>query len=83
MTAGGPPAAQGGGDDGGARRRRGGRRAALAAPAAAFGWSLWALFFGAAGEPGMPHGFETIVLDKTVPAPSAGVPAVPKETVTS
>ncbi|GAA0943723.1 heavy metal translocating P-type ATPase [Actinocorallia libanotica] len=25
---------------------------------AAFGWSLWALFFGAAGEPGMRHGFE-------------------------
>jgi Cu+-exporting ATPase len=25
---------------------------------AAFGWSLWALFFGAAGEPGMRRGFE-------------------------
>ncbi|MFG1998107.1 heavy metal translocating P-type ATPase [Spirillospora sp. NPDC048911] len=25
---------------------------------AAFGWSLWALFFGMAGEPGMRHGFE-------------------------
>ncbi|MFF5262436.1 heavy metal translocating P-type ATPase [Actinomadura viridis] len=25
---------------------------------AAFGWSLWALFFGTAGEPGMRHGFE-------------------------
>jgi P-type Cu+ transporter len=25
---------------------------------AAFGWSLWALFFGAAGEPGLRHGFE-------------------------
>ncbi|HEV7934594.1 MAG TPA: heavy metal translocating P-type ATPase [Actinomadura sp.] len=25
---------------------------------AAFGWSLWALFFGRAGEPGMRHGFE-------------------------
>ncbi|MGH3388698.1 MAG: heavy metal translocating P-type ATPase [Actinomadura sp.] len=25
---------------------------------AAFGWSLWALFFGLAGEPGMRHGFE-------------------------
>ncbi|MFD0904766.1 heavy metal translocating P-type ATPase [Actinomadura sediminis] len=25
---------------------------------AAFGWSLWALFFGTAGEPGMKHGFE-------------------------
>ncbi|REE97393.1 heavy metal translocating P-type ATPase [Thermomonospora umbrina] len=24
---------------------------------AAFGWSLWALFFGTAGEPGMRHGF--------------------------
>jgi Cu+-exporting ATPase len=24
---------------------------------AAFGWSLWALFFGAAGEPGMTHPF--------------------------
>ncbi|ROO86355.1 Cu+-exporting ATPase [Actinocorallia herbida] len=25
---------------------------------AAFGWSLWALFFGTAGEPGMTHPFE-------------------------
>ncbi|GAA4216726.1 heavy metal translocating P-type ATPase [Actinocatenispora rupis] len=25
---------------------------------AAFGWSLWALFLGTAGEPGMRHGFE-------------------------
>jgi Cu+-exporting ATPase len=25
---------------------------------AAFGWSLWALLFGGAGEPGMRHGFE-------------------------
>ncbi|WP_067812538.1 heavy metal translocating P-type ATPase [Actinomadura kijaniata] len=25
---------------------------------AAFGWSLWALFFGTAGTPGMKHGFE-------------------------
>jgi Cu+-exporting ATPase len=25
---------------------------------AAFGWSLWALFFGSASEPGMRHGFE-------------------------
>ncbi|WP_424527920.1 heavy metal translocating P-type ATPase [Sphaerisporangium viridialbum] len=25
---------------------------------AAFGWSLWALFFGTAGMPGMRHGFE-------------------------
>ncbi|GGX19572.1 heavy metal translocating P-type ATPase [Streptomyces chryseus] len=25
---------------------------------AAFGWSLWALFLGHAGEPGMRHGFE-------------------------
>ncbi|MEW2356031.1 heavy metal translocating P-type ATPase [Spirillospora sp. NPDC029432] len=25
---------------------------------AAFGWSLWALFLGTAGEPGMKHGFE-------------------------
>ncbi|MFG3441593.1 heavy metal translocating P-type ATPase [Nonomuraea sp. NPDC047897] len=25
---------------------------------AAFGWSLWALFFGTAGEPGMKHPFE-------------------------
>ncbi|MBX6766395.1 MAG: cation-translocating P-type ATPase, partial [Actinomadura rubrobrunea] len=25
---------------------------------AAFGWSLWALLFGSAGEPGMRHGFE-------------------------
>jgi Cu+-exporting ATPase len=28
---------------------------------AAFGWSLWALFFGGAGEPGMRHGFEFTV----------------------
>ncbi|WP_242882761.1 heavy metal translocating P-type ATPase [Actinomadura litoris] len=25
---------------------------------AAYGWSVWALFFGMAGEPGMRHGFE-------------------------
>ncbi|HEY8980455.1 MAG TPA: heavy metal translocating P-type ATPase [Streptomyces sp.] len=29
--------------------------------AAAFGWSLWALFFGDAGMPGMRHGFEFTV----------------------
>ncbi len=28
---------------------------------AAFGWSLWALFFGAAGEPGMTHPFRLSV----------------------
>ncbi|GAB2830762.1 heavy metal translocating P-type ATPase [Actinocorallia aurea] len=28
---------------------------------AAFGWSLWALFFGTAGEPGMRHPFEFTV----------------------
>ncbi|WP_199549131.1 cation-translocating P-type ATPase [Streptomyces sp. N35] len=28
---------------------------------AAFGWSLWALFFGAAGMPGMRHGFDLTV----------------------
>ncbi|WP_344322236.1 heavy metal translocating P-type ATPase, partial [Streptomyces macrosporus] len=28
---------------------------------AAFGWSLWALFLGDAGMPGMRHGFETTV----------------------
>ncbi|MET9901855.1 heavy metal translocating P-type ATPase [Streptomyces sp. NPDC006446] len=28
---------------------------------AAFGWSLWALFFGDAGMPGMRHGFELTV----------------------
>jgi len=28
---------------------------------AALGWSLWALFFGTAGEPGMTHGFEFTV----------------------
>ncbi|BBH71559.1 carbonate dehydratase [Actinoplanes sp. OR16] len=28
---------------------------------AAFGWSLWALFFGTAGEPGMTHGFQFAV----------------------
>jgi P-type Cu+ transporter len=27
---------------------------------AAFGWSLWALFFGTAGMPGMRHGFELV-----------------------
>jgi len=29
---------------------------------AAFGWSLWALFFGTAGMPGMTHGFEFTVV---------------------
>ncbi|NED09550.1 heavy metal translocating P-type ATPase, partial [Streptomyces sp. SID6648] len=28
---------------------------------AAFGWSLWALFFGDAGMPGMRHGFDLTV----------------------
>ncbi|MBO2449364.1 copper-translocating P-type ATPase [Actinomadura barringtoniae] len=28
---------------------------------AAFGWSLWALFFGTAGENGMRHGFELTI----------------------
>ncbi|KUN20198.1 carbonate dehydratase [Streptomyces antibioticus] len=28
---------------------------------AAFGWSLWALFFGTAGEPGMTHPFELTI----------------------
>ena len=28
---------------------------------AAFGWSLWALFFGTAGEPGMKHPFELTI----------------------
>jgi Cu+-exporting ATPase len=28
---------------------------------AAFGWSLWALFFGSAGMPGMRHGFDLTV----------------------
>ncbi len=28
---------------------------------AAFGWSLWALFFGTAGMPGMTHGFELTI----------------------
>ena len=31
---------------------------------AAFGWSLWALFFGMAGEPGMTHAFR-ISIDRT------------------
>ena len=31
---------------------------------AAFGWSLWALFLGTAGEPGMTHPFE-ISIDRT------------------
>ncbi|WP_338676902.1 heavy metal translocating P-type ATPase [Streptomyces sp. SCSIO 30461] len=34
---------------------------------AAFGWSLWALFFGHAGMPGMRHGFEF-----TITASAAG-----------
>ena len=28
---------------------------------AAFGWSLWALFFGTAGVPGMTHPFELTI----------------------
>src|SRR5690606_40715926 len=28
---------------------------------AALGWSLWALFFGTAGEPGMTHPFELTI----------------------
>ncbi|MFD9907567.1 heavy metal translocating P-type ATPase [Streptomyces sp. NPDC059063] len=28
---------------------------------AAFGWSLWALFLGTAGEPGMRHGFDLTI----------------------
>ncbi|MET9425231.1 heavy metal translocating P-type ATPase [Streptomyces sp. NPDC006540] len=31
---------------------------------AAFGWSLWALFFGTAGMPGMRHGFD-LTVDRT------------------
>jgi Cu+-exporting ATPase len=31
---------------------------------AAFGWSMYALFFGTAGEPGMTHGF-TLAIDRT------------------
>ncbi|MFI5910311.1 heavy metal translocating P-type ATPase [Dactylosporangium sp. NPDC051541] len=31
---------------------------------AAFGWSLWALFFGTAGEPGMTHPF-TFAIERT------------------
>jgi len=31
---------------------------------AAFGWSLWALFLGTAGEPGMTHPFR-ISIDRT------------------
>ncbi|GAA1638892.1 heavy metal translocating P-type ATPase [Actinoplanes couchii] len=31
---------------------------------AAFGWSLWALFLGTAGEPGMTHPF-TLTIDRT------------------
>jgi Cu+-exporting ATPase len=31
---------------------------------AAFGWSLWALFFGTAGTPGMTHPF-TLTIDRT------------------
>jgi Cu+-exporting ATPase len=30
---------------------------------AAFGWSVWALFLGSAGEPGMRHGF-TLAIDR-------------------
>ncbi|MGW0564345.1 heavy metal translocating P-type ATPase [Streptomyces sp. NPDC003016] len=32
---------------------------------AAFGWSLWALFFGHAGMPGMRHGFELTASQRT------------------
>ncbi|MET9511489.1 heavy metal translocating P-type ATPase [Streptomyces flavidovirens] len=32
---------------------------------AAFGWSLWALFFGHAGMPGMRHGFELTATQRT------------------
>ncbi|WP_093800779.1 cation-translocating P-type ATPase [Streptomyces sp. Wb2n-11] len=32
---------------------------------AAFGWSLWALFFGHAGLPGMRHGFELTASQRT------------------
>ncbi|MGW1884405.1 heavy metal translocating P-type ATPase [Streptomyces sp. NPDC001970] len=32
---------------------------------AAFGWSLWALFFGHAGMPGMRHGFDLAVIPGT------------------
>ncbi|MFE2584792.1 heavy metal translocating P-type ATPase [Streptomyces sp. NPDC059378] len=34
---------------------------------AAFGWSVWALFFGTAGMPGMRHGFE-LTLSRTDPS---------------
>ncbi|WP_314175385.1 heavy metal translocating P-type ATPase [Streptomyces winkii] len=37
---------------------------------AAFGWSLWALFFGDAGMPGMRHGFEFTL------SPGAGTSAL-------
>ncbi|MBW8705523.1 Cation-transporting P-type ATPase A [Streptomyces sp. MBT84] len=35
---------------------------------AAFGWSLWALFFGHAGMPGMRHGFEFTVSRADAPS---------------
>ncbi|WP_093263518.1 heavy metal translocating P-type ATPase [Thermostaphylospora chromogena] len=31
---------------------------------AAFGWSLWALFFGTAGMPGMTHPFELLTVER-------------------
>ncbi|MER5601089.1 heavy metal translocating P-type ATPase [Streptomyces sp. NPDC002265] len=34
---------------------------------AAFGWSVWALFFGTAGMPGMRHGFD-LTLSRTDPS---------------
>ncbi|KPC64965.1 heavy metal translocating P-type ATPase [Streptomyces chattanoogensis] len=35
---------------------------------AAFGWSLWALFFGDAGMPGMRHGFDLTVASTAGPS---------------
>ncbi|MGH4028391.1 heavy metal translocating P-type ATPase [Actinomycetota bacterium Odt1-20B] len=35
---------------------------------AAFGWSLWALFFGTAGMPGMRHGFD-LTVSRTMGSP--------------
>ncbi|GAA2233779.1 heavy metal translocating P-type ATPase [Promicromonospora sukumoe] len=43
---------------------------------AGFGWSLYALFFGTAGEPGMTHGFELTV------APSDGAANIYLEVAT-
>ena len=48
-------------DEPAARRRRPWTRWSRSGVLAAFGWSLWALVFGTAGEPGMVHPFTLAV----------------------